>query len=224
MKFVHREIDRIFAWDKPLIQTLVVENQSFFRKVLKDVFMSFDGYTTPAVLSVNNKPVQITKHAEVITDFINFTLNQKTLINRICSALEQTAISPENYLETQKLLSHIENKVNKWAFEFPCDIIASRISTSNLLKAIGIEINEDYHGESGDAEKLIDYMELVREFDRDKLFITVNMRNYFSDPVICKFMKTVLSHEYKILMIEANSYPILDFESRTTIDYDLCEF
>lgn len=40
-----------------------------------------------------------------------------------------------------------------------------------------------------DAEKLIDYMELVREFDRDKLFVTVNMRGFFVDSEMAALWK-----------------------------------
>ena len=67
-------------------------------------------------------------------------------------------------------------------------------------------------------------MELVREFDGDKLFVTVNMRDWFSDESIQAFMHTVLSHEYKVLMIEACSHSRLCEEQRVTIDMDLCEF
>lgn len=72
--------------------------------------------------------------------------------------------------------------------------------------------------------KILDYMELVREFDRDKLFITVNMRAYFDDVLIEQFMKTAISHEFRILMLESNAYRALPYEKRTTIDADLCEF
>lgn len=75
-----------------------------------------------------------------------------------------------------------------------------------------------------DAEKLIDYMELVREFDRDKLFVTVNMRGFFVDAEMAAFMETVVSHGYHLLMLESRAYDILPLENRITIDEDLCIF
>ena len=102
-----------------------------------------------------------------------------------------------------------------------CD---SKRSVSTLLKAVGIEIRDEYEGHRGEVEKVLDYMELVREFDRDKLFITVNMRSFFDDDIIHQFQKTALSHEFKILMLESQSYPHLPLEKRITIDEDLCEF
>lgn len=224
MKFAYPDISCVFDFDTPYVQTLVIENQSFFHQFLKDIYLSIEGLSTPAILSKDNKPIEFSKYAEVITDFINFDINQKPLLNKLYAALEQNAVSSENYLRTQTLLSDIENTVSEWAFDFPCDIVASKISALNLLKAIGVEINDCYQGESGDAERIVDYMELVREFDRDKIFFTVNMRSYFSDCVIDNFIKTVSSHEYKVLMLESKSHSLLNLEKRLTIDADLCEF
>ena len=85
-------------------------------------------------------------------------------------------------------------------------------------------MRDDDEGHRGEVEKILDYMELVREFDRNKLFITVNMRSFFDDELITEFMKTVVSHEYRILMLESNAYLRLTLEKRITIDADLCEF
>jgi len=142
----------------------------------------------------------------------------------VCNALERAAVSDEHYLETQTLLSSIERHVTDWMFGFPCDIAASNVSVAALLKAVGVFVRDEYEGEAGEAEKLIDYMELIREFDRDKLFITVNMRGWFSDETVASFMRAVLSHEYKVLMIESCTHPRLEEERRVTIDRDLCEF
>ena len=67
-------------------------------------------------------------------------------------------------------------------------------------------------------------MELVRIFEKDKLFITVNMRSFFDDAFMDRFMQSVSSHRYKVLMIENKAYNILSNEIRFTVDEDLCEF
>lgn len=73
-------------------------------------------------------------------------------------------------------------------------------------------------------ERLIDYMELVREFERDKLFVYVNLRSFFSDEEIERFLRTALDHGYRILLIDAQSHEKLLLENRVTVDNDLCEF
>lgn len=224
MKFVYGKIDNVFQWKQSQIPSLIVENQNLFRSLLQDIFLSMEGCTTPVVLSLDNRPLNAGKYMEVISDFINFSINQKGLLNKICVALEQVSTDAEHYLATQKLLMDIGTAIEEWGFGFPCNIVANKVSVSNLLKAAGIELQDDYQGEMGEVERIIDYMELVREFERDKIFILVNMRSFYSDEVIEQFLKTAISHEYKVLMLESFSRPILPLEKRWTIDGDLCEF
>lgn len=67
-------------------------------------------------------------------------------------------------------------------------------------------------------------MELVRELDRDKLFIMVNMRSYFSDEDMENFTESVSLHDFKVLLLENHMSPKLTNTKRYVIDIDLCEF
>ena len=224
MKFAYFHITDPVTISNSSVNTIVIENPSFYRSLLCDLYSAVDGNSTSAVLSIKDKPIEFSKNCEIINDFINFNINQKALLTKICTALESKALSPEEYFETQELLTMLENKISDWSFDLSCNISATKLTVSGILKASGVEICNDYEGEKGDAERIIDYMELVREFDRDKLFITVNMRSFFSDEVTEQFMKTVLSHEFKVLMLESSAKQLLKHEKRLTIDEDLCEF
>lgn len=224
MKLAYPDISEVLRWDQPQIPSLVIESQPLFRKFIRDLWLSSENFSTDVVLSKHDKPIEFSKNAEIISEFINFNINQKPLINKICAAMEQKALSSDNFFETKKLLAEIEKSVSEWAFDFSCNVTATKITVPNVLKAVGIELCDDYVGEEGDAERLIDYMELVREFDRDKVFITVNMRSWFSDKTMKNFLSTALSHEYKVLMIDAAAHTLLKEEKRLTVDADLCEF
>ena len=67
-------------------------------------------------------------------------------------------------------------------------------------------------------------MELVREFDREKLFFLVNLRSYYSDSEIELFLQSALGHGHRIMLIDSCDHPRLELERRVTIDKDLCEF
>lgn len=45
-------------------------------------------------------------------------------------------------------------------------------------------------------------MELVREYDSEKMFITLNLRSYISDDEMNKFVNDVVARGYKLLMVE----------------------
>ena len=73
------------------------------------------------------------------------------------------------------------------------------------------------------SEKILDYMELVREFDRSKLFFTVNLRSFLSNDEAELFMQDVVSHGFHLMMFENREYPKCQMEKRLIVDKDLCE-
>ena len=203
------------------ISTLVIENKNYFCSLLTDIYSQINGSAGKAILSENDKILELSKYAELIDGLIGFDINKKSLINKINSAVEKTALSDIYYQRSNEVLSIVEAFIDDLCSELPCNIEASKINIPSIIKMAGICINEDYNGI---PEKLIDYMELVREYDRDKLFIFVNMRSFFDDITMSAFFTTVIDHEFKILLIDAHSENKLERENRLTIDEDLCEF
>ena len=91
---------------------------------------------------------------------------------------------------------------------------------SSLLKAFGIRIYEE---EQTTLFKVLTYMELVREYDRDKLFVLVNLRDYFEDKEVETFLQSALSHKFRILLLDSHEHSKLSCEKRRILDADLCE-
>lgn len=224
MKLAYPAFSSVLEIGGDAVLCLVIENQTLFRSFLCDMASAVDGVDCDVVLSEGDRIVEASKNAELLCDFIDFELNRRSLTSKVVAAIEESALSPDNYLQTQELLAEIERAVGKWAFSLSCDVSADKLSVGTLLKSVGVAVKCDYEGHVGEVEKILDYMELVREFDRDKLFVTVNMRAYFPDELIAQFQKTVLSHEYKVLMLESQDRPRLKTEKRITIDGELCEF
>lgn len=71
-------------------------------------------------------------------------------------------------------------------------------------------------------EKLLDYFEMVREFERNKLFFTVNLRSFLSDKEAEAFFRSVVMHEFSVIMFENKDYPKSKWEKRLILDADLC--
>ena len=67
-------------------------------------------------------------------------------------------------------------------------------------------------------------MELFQEFDREKLFVMVNMRSFFADHAMQLFFETVLAHRLRVLLVDSSEKTRLSAEKRLVIDCDLCEF
>ncbi len=220
MKLAHPMLSRVFDFDGTGVCTLVAESPEFFNTFLTDICNQLNGRDGEAVLSRGVKSLDISGNIEVITDFITFDINQKSLLTKIIASLEKTALNETNYLKTNELLQKLELYASELFFTAPCQLAYTKLTFSNLLKSFGITILDDFESI---PEKLINYMSLVYEFDREKLFVTVNMRSYFGDTVMKEFVKSVLDHGILLLMVENCDRSPLPYEKRIIIDRDMCE-
>ena len=173
------------------------------------------------VLSEQGKTMEISGWVEVLDNCLNFQLNTKTLLGKIQGALEQTAVNEEFFLKTADLLQRVEQYMDDLAFSCDCDLVCRHCTIAGLIKAMAIHIRDEY---DDPLERILDYMELVREFDRDKLFVLLHLRSYFTTEQVADFLKTVSAHRYRVLLIDGLDCEKISEEKRITIDKDLCEF
>ena len=220
MKFVCPYINNVFDTECGSINSLVIENQDLFVRLLKDIYSQMNGDDGVSVVSSNDKILDLSKNVEVIDSFVDFEINKKNLISKIVTKIESIANSETFISDSYKLLSNIESYLNDISFELTGDIFFSNIGILSIIKACSPVIRDEY---DSIAEKVIDYFELVSEYDRKKLFITVNMRSFVSDSEVQLFVDTVLSHEYNVIMVENREYNKLLKENRFIVDSELCE-
>lgn len=133
--------------------------------------------------------------------------------------MQKLAMDEEHYYQTSELITLLESYLLDLSVELTGNIELSKITWENTIKAVGVEFADNYDSL---AEKILDYMELVREYDSEKMFITLNLRSYISDDEMNKFVNDVVVRGYKLLMLENTEYPIIDHEKRYIIDADKC--
>lgn len=221
MKLVYEKMGHILKFGEGYVNELIVENKKMFFEMVNGISMQAEGMKGDFVLSINDKPKEISKYIEIVMQFAPFQLNKKTLLTKLYAALEQKAISSENYVKTGELMGELASYLHSLSEEFPFDIDCKKISIGPIIKALSPEIEEN---DKSTLEKIFAYMELVRELDRERLFVMINMRAYFDDNDMESFIKSATLHDFKVLLIESVSYPPLQNVKRSTIDEDLCEF
>ena len=221
MKLVYKNVGHVLQLGGGSVAELVVENKKLFCQMVGDLFTQAEGLSGGFVLSLSDKPIEISKNIDVIVQFSPFQLNKKSLLTKLHSALEQNAMKSENYLKTGELLSSLEAFVTELAEDLPFEIRCQKVAIGPVLRALAPEVDED---EKSTLEKVFHYMEIVRELDRDRLFVMVNMRSYFSDEDMERFTESAVLHDFKTLLLESVSFPRLQNVKRYTVDEDLCEF
>lgn len=220
MKLVYPTLQTPIVLSNNCINSVIIEEPGYFYEIVKDLKEQWEGMDGRAVLSDNDEPVEIRKNLELVIDCIDFEINQKTLLTKVLSALERTGRS-EDYIEkTQRLLAEIERYIYDVSFDFDVEIQCDKISIAQILKAAGIRIISEYDKLT---EVLYSYMQLVREFDGDKVFAFVNLRSFVKSDELQDFADTVLAHGYRVLLLDNHAYPSLSMEKRLIVDTDLCE-
>ncbi|MDO5015327.1 MAG: type II-A CRISPR-associated protein Csn2 [Clostridia bacterium] len=220
MKFVYPDIDKVFDTEKKSVNEIVIENPQLLYSLLLDIKGQIKGDEGRSVLSNNGKILPMSKFAELLYDYFPFELNNRFIVTKATLALEKSILEGSQYSDFLELLNNIEKFLSESTLSFNCDINFSNITLSSLIKACGMYFVEDYDSL---CEKIIDYIELVSEFDKNKLFITYNLRNIISDEETSRFIDTILIHKYHLIMIESSAHKLLPKESRYIVDETLCE-
>ena len=221
MILCYPQMETVLDFISGKIPTLVIENPAFLRQFMMELYAQTAGEEGSFVLSDKGKNLEISAWVEVVDNCLNFQLNTKSLLGKIQTALERTAVNDIFFLKTAELLQSVEQYMDELAFTYDCDLVYQRCTAAGLIKAMAVHIRDAY---DDPLERLLDYMELVREFDRDKLFVLLHLRSYFSEEQTGLFLKTVAEHGYRVLLVDSQDYEKLPEEKRVTIDKDLCEF
>ena len=220
MKFMFPELSSPITFEEDKVPCLVIENATFLRRLLEDIYNQQNGCGGFCVLSEHDTPISIAKFLDLTTSFIPFELNRKSLLNKILASMEKTAQNETFFIKTQEFLSHAETYMSDLSYEQICELEFDKLSVASLLKAFGIRIYEE---EQTTLLKVMNYMELVREYDRDKLFVFVNLRDFFEEKEVELFLESALSHKFHILLIDSHEHTLHSCENRRILDSDLCE-
>ena len=219
MKIAYRELKNVIDVNTEMITGLVIENPEFMYKILQEFRKATEGLDSDIVVSDNETPIPAQKTIAYITDFVDFTLNQKTLISKIMSELDKKSKNELYYEKSERLLETIEMYIESIAGDLPCEIICEKLNMLAVIKAAGIEIIDDYDTLE---ERILAYMDLSREYEGKRLFVFVNLRSVVSYATLQLMMATAITRDYRVLLIDNMDYKKLSCESRIIIDNDLC--
>lgn len=221
MKIVHPKINSRIEISDQRINVLVIEAPNFLYELLTDIKRQMDNLDGDTVLSIHDEPVSFHKYVELVTDPLVVEMNNRTIIKKVLTAMEKCGQDDIYYERTQKLMAEIEEYIDDLSLNFDTDIECHDISLQQVLKAAELTVADEY-------DRLVDriyaYMELVREFEGDKLFIFVNLSSYIGREQLQEFADTVTGHSFQVLLIDSHDFEGLENESRLIVDRDLCEF
>lgn len=108
MKVYIPQIDSTVTCEAGCCQTIVIENQKVLCDILNDLADQSQGAEGKIVLSNEDKVLPMAKHAEMISQFIPFDMNQKGLITKIVNRMQQRATGEDYFLKMSTLVAEWE--------------------------------------------------------------------------------------------------------------------
>ncbi len=199
---------------------LIIENQKLFRELIEDIKTQIAGEKGIIVLSSNDIPIPIRKNIELIETFALFDINTKSLLSKVYTSLETAALDEEHYIRSQELMANIEQYLNELGDILEFDLDYNKLSIDSIIKAVSPRLSMCYNSP---LETIIDYMNLICSLDNNKLFVFVNIRSYFDDGEITRFVQTISAKGMMALIVESVERNKIDGTKKIVVDSDLCE-
>ena len=220
MKLAHPELKMIIEDKENIINVLVIENEKFFCRTVEDIYAQINGYDGDYVISRNNEPIQWSRNSEIITQYVPFDINRKSLITKLYNKLKKEALGNYN-AETCEISGRISEYVSMLSNSVDAELCFDESTdAAGIFKLVNLKFEE-----SGNsiAEKMISYMQNVRELEGEKWFIAVGLKNYLDKNELIELYHTVFLKKIKLLLIEGNDKENLEGEKKYIIDKELCE-
>ncbi len=222
MKLVHPELENQIVFSENKINILTVENKNFFIKLIEELLQQINGDEGSFILSENNKELEISKFCQMIIDPFNLEFNNKKIVNTIYSKLKDLTIDEFHYLETLNIKRDILKYIDRIIFDYDIPLeVDNDFDITALFKALNIKVENE---NSSLLEKLMNYISLLTDLTNTRLFILLNLKQFFSYDELKAFYSFVNYTKISVLLLEAVFIePKHEDEKHYIIDTDLCE-
>ena len=221
MKLVYQDFSRPIFEEKDNFVELIIESPECFGAYISELTEQCKGQEGRYVLSDKEKEVDLAKNVEIIFDIFSLEINEKRILNKLYSEMNELAKSEEFFVQTQEVIQGIQKYLLD--LEYATDYILTfeqEIEIPALFKAAGLrheEIEENYF------ERIIRYIKIVVSILNIRVLVFVNLRSYLTDEQIQELMKEALRQQIYIVLVENFQKNCIEGGKRYIIDKDMCE-
>ncbi len=215
----HPTFEHMIDFDNDMINILVVENQKqlcTYIQELKHQSLGYDGhfslYHGQECISMNN--------IKVIIDLFNLDTNTKDVLTPISNIVIRTALDADHYQKTNDALGDLSRMMIDLLSDVDLMIESKELTIQDIVKASSIKTITS--GE-GILSTICDYLDLYSKYAKVKIFVFVNCREYLTDEEVLLLEQHILYNKLNVLFVESHEHKVLENESVTVIDDDLCE-
>lgn len=204
--------------DGDFVAHLIIENKKIFRQTMR----SFYDDTVDEIItfSDNFTPFEFSKKGYFIPNMLDLDFQNKKLMNKINSVMQQTALNEcdEELTSIRRDIISLFDKLNQM-FDFEYDAQFD-VDYSAILKLLDFKIDTSSRS---CAELLVSYILLLNKYLKFDLFVLHNVYAYFDNEETEFIFKTLkLNHINLLCLSSSKPEKYSCFERVYILDNDLC--
>lgn len=215
--------DRELEWNESMhSHEIIIENQKYFRDFVKD-FYFHDESGSGISLTEAGKSLKFKDDVDVIINPLKLDFGNRKAVTNLLKILVEASLSEDYYMSTNKLKTKIVKYLGDVisAEQFGFEVVADDFSLDQIAKAVNFHIVGD---EDDFVELITDYLEMMRELAKTKLFVFIALRSFISDDELSRLHRNISDRQVDVLFIEDQTRDKISGLPRMTIDQDLCDF
>lgn len=196
-----------------------VERPDIFAKFVGDLWRQQNGEEGAFILSEEEKECVIAKEIQLIVNPFDITCNSKKTIAKIYQDIVDIALAEydEEIVSFQQRSIQLIDKLSQkvpYHLEYNLDF-----SMKELFKLFDLKISDETETL---IEKIIDYLRIVHQVMRQRVFLFVNLKSYLADEELTQLYEFCAYEKINIILVENTFRSLNDREKGWIIDKDLC--
>ena len=198
---------------------LVIKNKKYIYLLVNSLLNEDIENKYLLIIDDNNKQQNNDDFIEFIPSIFLLNFNSKknlTIINKQIKNQYKTRIK-----ETIEIIyTYLLDLQKNICIDFDIELISNiDLIEDDILKLINFEIKDKY---DSILDKIINYMKIINQLRKIKIFIFLNLSIYLNKEEIKLLLKESKYYDFKIILIENNEEIIDLFDTKRILDDDLC--
>jgi CRISPR-associated protein Csn2 len=199
---------------------ICMEDPILFRRFTESLWNQANGMEGEIFLTQGDKQIKLNKEGCVIFNPYSVDVNEKKIINRIYSEIQET-VEQNFYVQKSEINSAVVALLDEVDTHLPYPLDYSlNLDFQQLLKMYGVKIEMQ---DTELMERIVNYIRLSHQVLGTTLFIFVHFRDYFSQGELSRLNEMIRYEQIAVLMVENTLNPEKSVNEKWWIvDKDSC--
>ena len=219
MNLYHKELDFYIQFEENRGNVLVLENPALFSSIVRGLWCQTNGQEGIFSLSDGDKEEKISKEVDLVFNPFSLKVNNKKVISYLYKELDdvvQNQFWEQKELLNTEIIAFLEQVAEKIAYRINYEL---QLSITELMKVYNVRIEEENETL---LDSVIDYIKIMSGFCGIRLFVFLNLRQYFYEEEIAELYKVAFYEKINLLDIECTGKSFMAFEKVIVLDKDGC--